>query len=223
MEKNFHKRLLLLPLFQGISRDDFLEIVTHVPFHFRREAEGRSLIEAGDTCQSLIFLMQGTLHTCRESEDRSYSICEWINAPTVLQPEHLFGLSTCYSRSFRAATEVQLLEIPKRDIISVMFLYPIFRINYLNLLSGKVQRLRHRLWASNPDDITSRFVAFLANRTVHPAGRKELHIRMQRLAEELSITRLRCSRMLNALQREGLISLSRQRIEIPAFEKLLQR
>ncbi len=223
MEKDIHKRLLLLPLFQGLSRTDLLEIVEHVPFHFHKESEGMSIIEAGDICQSLIFLMQGTLHTCRESDDHTYRICEWINAPAVVQPEHLLGLSTRYSRSVKAATEVQLLEIPKRDIISVMFLYPIFRINFLNLLSGKVQRLRRRLWQSNSDDLAERFVAFVADRVLHPAGHKELRIRMQRLAEELGTTRLRCSRMLNALQQEGLLRLFRQRIDIPAFEKLLQR
>ena len=46
---------------------------------------------------------------------------------------------------------------------------------------------------------------------------------MKRIAEEVNDSRLDVSRALNHLQDEGLLQLHRERITIPALEKLLKR
>ena len=57
---------------------------------------------------------------------------------------------------------------------------------------------------------------------IHPAGRKELRISMSELAQELQISRPRVSLMLRSLEVKGELKLGREKIEIPAFERLLQ-
>ena len=219
--ENFYPRLLQLPLFQGIGRGDFWEIAEQVRIAFHRLEAGKVLVRSGDPCRSLIFVMKGTLCAQRSDERHRYTFIEYLNQPMVVQPECLFGLSTQYTRTFTVVENIQYFEIQKEDVRDVLFNYETFRINYLNLLSRYTQYATRRLWKSASESINERFQHFVQARAMYPAGRKELHIRMEDLADELLATRLRVSDLLRQLQSEGLIISRRGRIEIPALEKLL--
>lgn len=71
-----------------------------------------------------------------------------------------------------------------------------------------------------PSDIRQQFVNFLRLRCLTQAGRKVLRITMEDLAQELHQSRLNISHMLNALQRDGLLTMSRGIITIPQLETL---
>ena len=58
--------------------------------------------------------------------------------------------------------------------------------------------------------------------SIHPAGEKKIKIKMTTLAHELNESRLNISIELNKLQDDGLISLSRGMIIVPALELLRQ-
>jgi CRP-like cAMP-binding protein len=52
-------------------------------------------------------------------------------------------------------------------------------------------------------------------------GEKRLHIKMEDLALLIDESRLNVSRELNAMQREGLVTLGRKEITIPDLKKLI--
>lgn len=216
----FYDKLLLLPLFQGIGREEFLEIAGRIRIGFQKETAGRAIVRQDEQAQSLYFVLNGELMISRESDDRTYRLDEWMSRPTVIEPEALFGLQTCFSRSYSAAGQVELLKIEKAAVRDLLFDYPTFRINYLNLLSAGVQRSIHALWRSRSLDVSLRFQRFLAARCLRPAGRKILNIRMEQLADELLETRLTVSRMLHRYAEEGVLTIGRGKIEIPLFEKM---
>lgn len=218
--ENFYPRLLQLPLFQGIGRGDFWEIAELVRIAFHRLEASKVLVREGDSCRSLIFVMKGTLCAQRSDDRHRYTLCEYLNPPMVVQPECLFGLATQYTRTFTIAEDAQYFEIKKEDVRDVLFNYETFRLNYLNLLSRYTQYASRRLWKCTSDNIAERLNQFILARCIHPAGRKELHIRMEDLAEELLTTRLRVSDLLRHLQSQGLLTSQRGRILIPAIEKL---
>jgi CRP-like cAMP-binding protein len=220
--EKFFDRLLLLPLFQGIGKNDFWEIAEQIKIAFHKKAAGHVLARQGDLCDRLYFIMGGTLRIERPSDDRRYRLSEWNDRPTVVQSECLFGLTTRYTRDYIAETDLQYFEIDKAAIREVLFFYPTFRLNYLNMLSGMIQTSAKHTWRSQPDDLAERFTKFVADRAVKPAGRKEMWIDMPTLADELLTTRLNVSRMLNKLADEGLICISRKKIIIPQLEKLIQ-
>ena len=64
-------------------------------------------------------------------------------------------------------------------------------------------------------------ISFFLDHCVYPAGRKDIRILMAQLAQEVGDSRLDVSRVLNAMQAEGLLYLHRGRIEIPSLERLL--
>lgn len=218
---DFFERLLLLPLFQGIGRGEFFEIAERIRIGFQKVAAGDVLVHQDSLCDRLLFILRGELCARHLSGNKHFVLSEWMDMPMVVQPEHLFGLRTRFTHSFHAVTDLQVLKIDKAAVRDILFYYPTFRINYLNMVSSQVQQTTRNLWKQWPVDLEARFVYFLMQRCSRPAGRKELKIKMSRLAEELLSTRLRVSDMLNALEERKLIVLHRERIEIPSFETLL--
>ena len=80
--------------------------------------------------------------------------------------------------------------------------------------------MSHIPWKQHPSDIRQQFINFLRLRCLTQSGRKVLRIRMEDLAQELHQSRLNISRMLNALQRDGLLTMSRGVITVPQLEAL---
>ena len=222
MDQALFDKLLSLPLFQGIGRGEFEEIMARIRLGVKKVTPRTVLVRDGAPCNSLFFIVNGIVFSEQYSDKRNYSLLECFEGPFVLQPECIFGLTTRYTRTFTAATALYYIEVDKRSIGDILFNYPTFRFNYLNLLSKQVQQTGRRLWQSVPQTDEAKFIHFLTCRITHPAGRKELRISMSELAQELQISRPRVSLMLRSLEVKGELKLGREKIEIPAFERLLQ-
>lgn len=220
---NFFDRLLLLPLFQGIGRSEFFEISERIRIGFQRIAAGEVFIRQDLTCDRLYFVLDGKMQASYRSDTKNYVLYEHLDQPMVLQAENLFGLRTRFTHTFQATTHLHVLKIEKTAVRDILFHYPTFRINYLNLVSTQAQHFGRTLRKHTPADLETRFVAYLSARCLRPAGHKTLNIKMTRLAEELLATRLRVSHMLNALEDRQLVRLHRGRIEIPRFESLIMK
>ena len=220
-ELRVYDQLLKLPLFLGLSRDDLSLIITRTPFGFLKYNKGKRVIKENESCDRLYFLLNGTLDAESSADDHSYRFIEEVNAPEVLQPERLFGLHQRFTKNFICKTEVNLMTLEKGEVMKLSEEFGIFRLNLLNIISAQLQKLSRRPWQRVPQDIEHRITRFLESHCDRPAGPKTIYIRMADLARELNESRLDVSRALNRLSRQGLATLSRGRIIIPALEKLL--
>lgn len=220
-EKKFWEDVLRLPLLQGLSRDDVLNMAEHVRFNFHTAKPGARLAAQGNICQGLVGILGGDVVAECAGDERSYVLREWCHAPFVIEPRALFGLTRTYERSYVADGECRVLEIEKAAVRDVMLLYPTFRLNYLNTICFSHYRLERLRWRGRPELLERRIVLFLARRVLHPAGRKELVVHMTTLARELGVTRLQVSRALHILAERGLVELHRGRFVVPRFEQLL--
>ena len=215
-----YDKLIELPLFIGISTDELSDIVGQTKFGFHKLAVDRPLVSTDDKCTQLFFLMSGTLRVVSYADNYRYRIEEELSAPAVIQPEHLFGLQQRYTKDFIAQTDCSLLSLDKAEVLRLLDSYLIFRLNLLNSISMQAQRMSHIPWRQQPSEIRQQFVNFLRLRCLTQAGCKVLRIRMEELAKELHQSRLNVSRMLNALQNEGLLTMSRGIIIVPQLETL---
>ncbi len=217
-----YDHLLQFQLFQGLSRTELLQLAGSTKFGFHTEPTGRTLVSEGDACRQLFFLIKGRLELTTRSADGGYRLTEQLSAPWLLQPEALFGPSPVYSSSCRTLGNCQLITLSKDEVLRLLDDFLIIRLNLLNLLALLAQRRRQLQWRSAPQSLRERFVRFLAARSAYPAGPKQLHILMTRLAQELGCNRLSVSQMLNQLQDDALLQLHRGRIDVPSLERLLQ-
>jgi CRP-like cAMP-binding protein len=80
-----------------------------------------------------------------------------------------------------------------------------------------------KLWNSHIGNTEEKILIFLVLRSMKPEGKKILKIKMEDLASLIDETRINVSKVLNDLQEQGLVQLSRKEISIPALEKLTEK
>ena len=216
-----YEKLLLFPLFQGMSRDDLEQVAGHTRLGFSKINAGSTVVAEGDDCHQLFFLINGSLRVETMSDDRGYTVVEQLEAPVILQPEVVFGYTQRYTHTYVAQTDANFITIGKDEVLRLSEDFLVFCLNLLNMYATQTQKTTRLLWQYVPDSLEDRIVRFFAQHCLYPAGPKEFHILMNRLADELNDSRLNVSRALNALQHEGKIVLRRGKVEIPLMERLL--
>ncbi len=206
--------LLQLPLFQGLSQDDFTAIVGKVKLHFDKHEAGKTVIRSGDPCDRLAFLLKGELASKTVSDQGTYSFTEFVQAPYLIEPQSMFGLRTNYIATYAAHTDINTVCVSKPFVLNELFRYEIFRLNYLNIISSRAQNMYKRLWAETEDSTEKRIVHFILEHSERPTGRKVLKIKMEDLARFISDTRLNVSKALNKMQAKGLMELHRGEVVV---------
>ena len=218
---NMYDTLLRLPLFQGMGQDDLAKVVGHTRFEFSRYKRHDILVQEGEPCRGLMFLTKGEITTIRTSDNHLTEVREQVPAPTLLQPESLFGLTQRHSMTFIASSEqCDTLSISKEEANRLLGTYELFRTSLLNIICTQAQRRSHLPWRSHPRSIREKIVRFISDHCQYPAGEKDIRIRMQSLATAIGESRLNVSRALHAIEEEGLLSISREHIHIPRLEEL---
>ena len=211
---------MLLPFFQGLSEHDYYEIAERIKLNFQNYNQGSTIIHQGDLCDAFRFVLQGTMKVEKESHGGDYQIIEWIDIPSLLCPECLYGLNTTYARTFTAVSSVSVLEISKIDVFNVLMEYPTFRLNYMNFFSWRQQEAMRMAWQTIPKTPQKRFTQFVKNRCLRPVGRKQLNITQQVLAREMAVALQVLMAMLEEYREKQLIETSRGVIDIPNLENL---
>ena len=213
--------LLSLPLFQGMSQTDFNSLLQKIRLDFIRYEDGDVIIEKGNRCGSLAFLIDGTLESSRSGMDGNFTFSELIEAPFLIEPYSMFGRAGSYQRTYTAIGSCSFLMVDKQYIYTELGKYNICRMNLLNILSGRVQQLDSHIWSLDGMSLRERIIRFIKGLSDIQSGQKRLAIKMNDLATLMDATRLNVSRELNALEKDGIISLRRKEIFIPALENLI--
>ena len=136
MEITMYDTLLQLPLFQGLCKNDFTNIIGKVKLHFRKYNADDIIVEQGAPCTQLIFLLNGEIISQTTDNQHSYSLFETFGSPFVIEPYSLFGMQTNYTATYKARTNINIVTIDKLFVLNELNNYEIFRLNYLNILSN---------------------------------------------------------------------------------------
>ena len=216
-----YDHLLQFPLFQGMSRDNLAQVAGHTKFGFMKCAIGQTIVREDDACTQLYFLLSGKLRFETRSDDRSYRVIEQLEAPYMFQAEAVFGYNQRFTHTVTAIMESSFITIDKDELLRLSEDFLVFRLNLLNLYATQAQKLLRQPWRHRPESLSDRIVRFLVHHCVYPAGPKTIHILMTQLAAEVGDSRLDVSRVLNQLQRDGLLHLHRGLIEVPQMERLI--
>ena len=222
METRMYDTLLQLPLFQGLGKGDFTSIIEKVKFHFHHIEAGKTIFTQGDTCQQLVFLLDGRIMSHTSNKELCYQLWETHEGPSIIEPYSLFGMQPSYTATYKAHTKVRLLTIDKAYVLSDLNNYEIFRINFLNILSNRCQTTHHKLKNIRTGNLKEKLADFFMLRCTKAEGEKILRITMEDLASLINETRINVSKLLNELHEKGIIQLRRKEIGVPALEKLLQ-
>lgn len=216
-----YAKLLRLPFFQGIDRDEREAMASKIRFDFQKYDEGAWIARENDRCATLTLVMTGSVEAEAISADHSYSLREQIDAPCAIEPERIFGLRQHLARGYRATTPCNVLRLQKDDVLRLCAQSLVFELNVLNTISTSAQRAGSAFWRTPPTTIPRKIATFVAHRSLRPAGPKTLSIRLTDLGSAIGESRLNVSRSLHGLEAQGLVALARQTIIIHRLEQLL--
>lgn len=216
-----YDKLLRLPFFQGIDRDELEAMASKIRFDFQKYDEGAWIARENDRCATLTLVMTGSVEAEAISADHSYSLRELIDAPCAIEPERIFGLRQHLARGYRATTPCNVLRLQKNDVLRLCAQSLVFELNVLNTISTSAQRAGSAFWRTPPTTIPRKIATFVAHRSLRPAGPKTLSIRLTDLGSAIGESRLNVSRSLHGLEAQGLVALARQTIIIHRLEQLL--
>lgn len=216
-----YTKLLRLPFFQGIDRDELEAMASKIRFDFQKYDEGAWIARENDRCATLTLVMTGSVEAEAISADHSYSLREQIDAPCAIEPERIFGLRQHLARGYRATTPCNVLRLQKDDVLRLCAQSLVFELNVLNTISTSAQRAGSAFWRTPPTTIPRKIATFVAHRSLRPAGPKTLSIRLTDLGSAIGESHLNVSRSLHGLEAQGLVALARQTIIIHRLEQLL--
>lgn len=212
--------LLKLPLFQGLSQEDFTHILGKIKLHFIKYKPGETIVQADAQCKELIFLLNGEVYCETCSKNQLFTYTEILDTPSLIEPEAMFGMYPNFKASYIAKTDVSIMSIDKMLVLKELLRYNVFRLNYVNSISNRAQAIHGKLWNSPASGTRNKVIHFILNHAERLEGEKIIHIKMETLAEIVDDTRLNVSKVLNELQDEGFIQLKRKVIHIPEISKL---
>ena len=119
-----------------------------------------------------------------------------MEAPYLIEPQSLFGMNTNYASSYIAHTEAHTISISKAFVLSDLFNYDIFRLNYMNIVSNRAQNLYSRPGRTDYRLKRRRFPLLLTALREKHKEKRYSKVKMDDLARYLDDTRLNTSKAL---------------------------
>ena len=220
MHESVFTRLQLLPLFQGMSKEELLRMVERVKFNFVSAEDGEVVLEAGESATRLVYALNGVFKSNMKVND-GMVVEEVLEAPFLFQPERMFGRNPYWKSTLQAQSDVNLLLISKQDLLSHMLDFLTFRLSLLNYLCCLSDDVNYQPPSLGRSTVECALVGYLQRFLITAKGKKRFKVRMVDLAQLLGISRLCLSKSLNGLQGRGLLALKRGCIVVDDFKELL--
>ncbi len=129
-----------MPLFRGVTRERMAQTVGMTKFHFLKYRPSETIVNAGDRCMHLRFILSGRVRVSITSPDGRFRVSQTLAGPDVISPDFLFGSSTLYPGDVVSIDDVSIVQVLKSDYVKILGSDPIFLFNYLNYLSMNAQK-----------------------------------------------------------------------------------
>ena len=204
---NMFDKLLHLPLFQGVSHETLSTTVEKVPFHFLKFKRGEKIIDRGDKCTHVRFIISGNVKITYESKKLKFSISHELTGPEVIAPDYLFGLDTSYPFTLKAIDECGILQLSKNDYVSMLQTDNVFLYNILNYLSRNSQSFKSQLLNAEQVTVTERLVMLVSAFSSQKSKNIVLEFRQRDLCRILGARRPALITTINQLRDAELIEM----------------
>ena len=207
-------KLLTLPLFQGISKQSLSQLVEKYPFHFLKYKKGDTIIEQGDVCTHMRFVVSGSVNVVIESSKTKVELSQTLDAPEVIAPDYLFGRTTEYPCNVIANEDCGVLQIQKTDYIEMLQSEKILLFNILNYLSRNSQ---NRIWLFTTNaggNFNTRFALLVYELTTRNSKNIKITYKQKDLCLLLGVRRTTLVMALEELQLHKIITFTQNEIQI---------
>lgn len=210
METSMTEKMQMLPLLQGLTLQDFSELIMNMKLDFRQHDEGDTIVNQGDKCDMLVYIMGGTFEAEYHDTRRALIITETCDdTPHLIEPYNMFGVKRSFERTYTFTTNGATFCISREFFMTRMLDNPIIRSNYINYLCNNLRKTKTQLQFNHPTNIEDKTIAAIQSYCLFTKGEKNVRMTMNDLADMIDETRLNVSNTLNKWKDQKLIELRR--------------
>lgn len=218
---SMYEILMGLPLFNGVSHERISEIVGMAKFHFLKYLPGEAIVNAGDPCTHIKFIISGKARVHIANSDGRFRVSQTLDAPDVIAPEFLFGKATRYPCSVEAVLPTGILQISKSDYMRILNLDQIFMFNFLNILSMNAQKSVDGVLSLTSGSLEERIAFWIIALTQRGGTDIVLSCRQRDLYSLFGVQRTSFIATLESMRERGIIDYDQNEIRIVSRRDLL--
>jgi len=202
------------PICSHIQIDDQEQFLLDLKCSIKIYAKNELIVRQGDVCDSLYMLTQGSVKTEMITENGNILGIEIIKAPRPLAPAFLFSDNNHFPVDVTALEEVEIMKIPKEEILRLMMTNPDFMKQFLTHNSNRTQFLTNRLQLLSIKTIKGKIAHFLLENMTDEGKTFSINRNQTELAEFFGVARPSLARSLSELIQDGIISVDKKQFTI---------
>lgn len=172
------------------------------------------ILRQGDVCDALYMLTHGSVKTEMITESGNILGIEIIKAPRPLAPAFVFSDNNHFPVDVTALEEVEIMKIPKAEIMRLMMTNPDFMSSFMTHNANRTQFLTNRLQLLSIKTIKGKLAHFLLENSTGDGKPFEINRNQTELADFFGVARPSLARSLSEMIQDGLISINKKEYTI---------
>ena len=208
------------PICDHLTADNQEEFFMNLKCTFKSYPKNELIIRQGDLCDALHLLTVGSVKTEMITESGGIMSIETIIAPRPLAPAFLFSDNNHFPVDVTTLEEVEIMRIPKEEIMRVMMTDPDFMKKFLTLNSNRTQFLTNRLQLLSIKTIKGKLAFYILDQVKGNENSFTMNKNQTELADFFGVARPSLARSLSELIEEGIIALNKKECTILDMKQL---
>lgn len=217
---SMYEMLMGLPLFKGVSYKRISDVVERTKFHFLKYLPDETIVEPGETCTHIKFIISGHARVSVSNSDSRFKVSQTLSAPDVIAPDYLFGRATAYPCKAVAIDPTGILQIEKQEWMKILNSDPVFMINFLNMLSRNAQKAVDGVLALTTGSLEERIAFWIVALTQRQGTDIVLSCRQRDLYALFGVQRSSFVATLEQMKKRGLIDFDNHEIRIISRDEI---
>ncbi|MDE5749858.1 MAG: Crp/Fnr family transcriptional regulator [Duncaniella sp.] len=218
--QTMYESLMTLPLFKGVSHERLSEIVGKIPLAFLKYMPGEKVMDSGDPCTGLKFVLKGSVRLSLRNVNDRLRIQQTLEGPAVISPDFLFGRDTNYPSTGTAIDTVSIIQIEKKDFLELLRVDEIVMYNYLNILSTNAQKSVNGVLALTAGSLEERIAFWIIALTQLSGKDIVLQAKHRDLYTLFGVQRSSFIAALETLKSKGIIEYTPNEIHVLSRREL---
>ena len=208
------------PICSKIQIDDQDQFLLDLKCTIKGYKKNEVIVRQGDVCDCLYMLTLGSVKTEMITENGNILGIEIIKAPRPLAPAFLFSDNNHFPVDVTALEEVEIMKIPKEEIMRLMMTNPDFMKQFLTHNSNRTQFLTNMLQMLSIKTIKGKVAHFLIEQEITAHQSFSISRNQTELADFFGIARPSLARTLSELVQDGIIEINKKDYTILDIKRL---
>lgn len=220
MDTTIYETILSLPVFKGVSFERISEVAGSSRLAFEKYTPGQVVIEAKDVCESMKFIIDGSVRVTITNSNGRFAVSQTLRAPSSMGARFLFGKKTIYPGSAVALENTSIMEMNKNDFVRLLHLDDVFLFNYLNELATYSQQGVHGVMSFTSGTLEERLAFWILSLTQRDGQDICLTCKQRDLYSVFGVQRSSFLHTMEEMTRRGYIDYEPGNVRVISRRKL---